>query len=108
MRQGRERTGQVERPVSHQRLGRCAMEQRDHAPKRDAGLLEVGQEAADQKLPAYCVFTDATLIAIAEARPSSVRDLVKVQGLGPTKADKYGEHLLAIIAAEADRTRSSS
>ena len=27
------------------------------------------QEAAEQKLPAYCVFTDATLIAIAEARP---------------------------------------
>ncbi len=66
------------------------------------------QEAADQKLPAYCVFTDATLIAIAEARPRSIGELVKVQGLGPTKADRYGEHLLAIIAAEADRTRSSS
>jgi DNA helicase II / ATP-dependent DNA helicase PcrA len=66
------------------------------------------QEAADQKLPAYCVFTDATLIAIAEARPRSVGELVKLQGLGPTKADRYGEHLLAIIAAEADRTRSSS
>ena len=66
------------------------------------------QEAAEQQLPAYCVFTDATLIAIAEARPSSVRDLIKVQGLGPTKADRYGEHLLAIIATEADRTRSSS
>ena len=66
------------------------------------------QEAADQKLPAYCVFTDATLIAIAEARPRSVVDLLKVQGLGRTKADKYGEHLLSIIAAEADRARSSS
>jgi DNA helicase II / ATP-dependent DNA helicase PcrA len=65
------------------------------------------QEAADQKLPAYCVFTDATLIAIAEARPRSMGELVKVQGLGPTKVDRYGEHLLAIIAAEADRTRSS-
>ena len=60
------------------------------------------QEAADQQLPAYCVFTDATLIAIAEARPRSIGELIKVQGLGPTKADKYGEHLLAIIAAEAD------
>jgi DNA helicase-2/ATP-dependent DNA helicase PcrA len=66
------------------------------------------QEAAEQKLPAYCVFTDATLIAIAEARPRSMGDLVKVQGLGPTKADRYGEHLLAIIAAESDRARSSS
>ena len=65
------------------------------------------QEAADQKLPAYCVFTDATLIAIAEARPHSLADLIKVQGLGRTKADKYGEHVLAIIGSEADRTRSS-
>ena len=66
------------------------------------------QEASDQKLPAYCVFTDATLIAIAEARPRSLRDLIKVQGLGHAKADKYGEHLLAIIATEAERARSSS
>ena len=66
------------------------------------------QEAAEQQLPAYCVFTDATLIAIAEARPGSMVDLIKVQGLGKTKADKYGEHLLAIIATEAERTRSSS
>jgi ATP-dependent DNA helicase UvrD/PcrA len=58
------------------------------------------QEAADQKLPAYCVFTDATLIAIAEARPGSMMELIKVQGLGPTKADRYGEHVLAIIAKE--------
>ena len=66
------------------------------------------QEAAEQKLPAYCVFTDATLIAIAEARPRSMADLIKVQGLGHTKADKYGEHVLAIIATEADRAKSSS
>ena len=66
------------------------------------------QEAAEQKLPAYCVFTDATLVAIAEARPRSVLDLLKVQGLGRTKADKYGDHLLAIIATENGDRRSSS
>ena len=58
------------------------------------------QEAAEQKLPAYCIFTDATLIALAEARPGSAADLIKVQGLGPTKADKYGEQVLAILATE--------
>jgi DNA helicase-2/ATP-dependent DNA helicase PcrA len=66
------------------------------------------QEAADQKLPAYCVFTDATLIALAEARPRSIADLIKVQGVGRAKADKYGEHVIAIIATESGRTRSSS
>ncbi|HEY5822616.1 MAG TPA: ATP-dependent DNA helicase UvrD2 [Propionibacteriaceae bacterium] len=62
------------------------------------------QEASDQSMPAYCVFTDATLIAIAEARPANDRDLIKVQGLGPAKAGKYGEQVLAIVAAEADRS----
>jgi hypothetical protein len=34
-------------------------------------------------------------------------DLIKVQGLGRTKADKYGEHVLAIIATESDAAKSS-
>jgi DNA helicase II / ATP-dependent DNA helicase PcrA len=58
------------------------------------------QEAAEQKLPAYCVFTDATLIALAERRPRNTAELVKVQGLGPAKASKYGEQVLAILATE--------
>ena len=58
------------------------------------------QEAAERKLPAYCVFTDATLIALAEGRPRNATELVKVQGLGPAKASKYGEQVLAILAAE--------
>ena len=56
------------------------------------------QEAADAGLPAYCVFTDATLVAIAEARPRTAAELLKVQGLGPVKAGKYGEQVLAIVA----------
>ena len=59
------------------------------------------QEAAEQKLPAYCIFTDATLVALAEARPRYAAELIKVQGLGPAKAGKYGEQVLAILAAEA-------
>jgi DNA helicase II / ATP-dependent DNA helicase PcrA len=58
------------------------------------------QEAAEQKLPAYCVFTDATLVALAERRPRNAAELVAVQGLGPAKASKYGEQVLAILAAE--------
>ena len=59
------------------------------------------QEAAEQKLPAYCIFTDATLVALAEGRPRNATELVKIQGLGPAKASKYGEHVLAILAEEA-------
>jgi len=59
------------------------------------------QEAAAQDLPAYCVFTDATLVALAEARPANSEELIKVTGVGPTKAQKYGDHVLAILAQES-------
>ena len=58
------------------------------------------QEAAAQSLPAYCIFTDATLVAVAEARPASPADLIKIAGLGAAKVEKYGEHVLAILAQE--------
>ena len=59
------------------------------------------QEAAAQDLPAYCVFTDATLVALAEARPGDSKELIKVTGVGPTKTEKYGDHVLAILAQES-------
>ena len=46
------------------------------------------QVATEQSVPAFCVFTDATLVAIAEARPAAAPDLVKIQGLGPAKSDR--------------------
>jgi ATP-dependent DNA helicase UvrD/PcrA len=100
---GRSLTGAAERKIGRHLDCPATYDERTMALLREWRR----QEAADQKLPAYCIFTDATLIAIAEARPRSTADLIKVQGLGRTKADKYGEHVLAIIATEADRARSS-
>lgn len=48
--------------------------------------------------PAYTVLVDATLAAIAEARPTSVAELVRINGIGPAKVDKYADALLAIVA----------
>lgn len=100
---GRSLTGAAERKIGRHLDCPATYDERTMALLREWRR----QEASDQKLPAYCIFTDATLIAIAEARPRSTADLIKVQGLGRTKADKYGEHVLAIIATEADRARSS-
>lgn len=61
-------------------------------------------QAKQQSVPAYCVFTDATLVAIAEARPQSPADLIKISGLGSAKASKYGDNVLAILAANAGQT----
>ncbi|QDP98748.1 ATP-dependent DNA helicase UvrD2 [Microlunatus elymi] len=54
-------------------------------------------QAETERVPAYCVFTDATLLAIAEARPRTARELIKVTGVGATKISKYGADLLEVV-----------
>ena len=54
--------------------------------------------ATEQKQPAFCVFTDATLTAIAEAKPTSVSELVLIPGVGAAKLAKYGDDVLEITA----------
>nr|WP_272921632.1 ATP-dependent DNA helicase UvrD2 [Streptomyces sp. SID1046] len=71
----------------------------------DEGLYERLREwrAAESKLqglPAYCVFTDKTLIAIAEAAPSEAGELSMISGVGGRKLDRYGAEVLAICAGQ--------
>lgn len=54
-------------------------------------------QATRQSLPAYAIFTDATLVAIAEARPRDRRELIRIHGLGATKVDQYGADVVKII-----------
>lgn len=58
------------------------------------------REAAGNK-PAFTVFTDATLEAIAEVRPDSSTALLRISGVGKSKLEAYGEDVLALIAASA-------
>lgn len=55
-------------------------------------------EAQSADVPAYVVFTDATLTAIAEARPASLEELAGLAGVGPSKLERYGEAVLAVLA----------
>jgi DNA helicase-2/ATP-dependent DNA helicase PcrA len=55
------------------------------------------QTAQAASVPAYVVFTDATLQAIAETRPSSLRELSALPGIGARKLDLYGADVLASI-----------
>ena len=55
------------------------------------------QEASEANLPAFCIFTDATLMAIAEARPTDERQLLAIAGVGRSKADKYAHAVFAIL-----------
>jgi ATP-dependent DNA helicase RecQ len=51
------------------------------------------------KVPPYVVASDRTLRELAEMRPTSLRALEGVYGIGPAKAEKYGEELLAVVRA---------
>lgn len=54
--------------------------------------------AAEEKVPAYVVFTDLTLQAIAEVRPGTPAALLKISGVGPSKIDKYGDEVLELVS----------
>jgi DNA helicase-2/ATP-dependent DNA helicase PcrA len=55
--------------------------------------------AGQEKVPAYVVFTDLTLQAIAEVRPADPQALLRINGVGKTKIDKYGDDVLELVAA---------
>jgi len=48
--------------------------------------------------PAYTVFDDKTLAAIATALPSELAELARVKGVGPAKLEQYGDDVLAVVA----------
>lgn len=56
--------------------------------------------AREQSVPAYVVFSDATLQAIADARPGSRAELAGIPGVGAVKLDRYGAAVLELCAAE--------
>ena len=62
--------------------------------------LKAWRSAAAQAsgVPAHVIFHDATLAAVAEARPTTRAELLALPGLGPVKAERYGDTLLAVLA----------
>ncbi len=50
--------------------------------------------------PAYCVFTDKTLMAIAEAVPGEEGELAGISGVGARKLERFGTDVLAICAGQ--------
>jgi DNA helicase-2/ATP-dependent DNA helicase PcrA len=49
-------------------------------------------------VPAQVIFHDATLAAVAEAKPTDLAALMALPGLGPLKVERYGDELLALVA----------
>ncbi len=90
------------RPLStpaQKKLGRC-----DDCPASyDEELFERLRawrktRADEDGVPAYVVFTDATLQLIAEHKPGSEQALLKISGVGRSKLDRYGEDVLGLVS----------
>lgn len=57
-------------------------------------------QAKELGQPAYCVFTDKTLMAIAEAVPGDEGELAGISGVGGRKLERFGADVLAICAGQ--------
>ncbi|RYU14077.1 UvrD-helicase domain-containing protein [Nocardioides iriomotensis] len=57
------------------------------------------ERAQEEKVPAYVVFTDLTLQAIAEVKPADPVALRRINGVGESKMSKYADDVLAVVAA---------
>jgi ATP-dependent DNA helicase RecQ len=55
--------------------------------------------AREHNLPAYVIFHDATLAAIAERAPATLEDLQGISGIGSKKLEAYGSDVLRVCAA---------
>ncbi len=82
---------------AEQKLGRCSSCPADY----DEELLERlklwrTNAAKEAKVPAYVVFTDVTLQAMAERVPTSEEALLSIAGIGRVKLERYGEAVLEI------------
>jgi DNA helicase II / ATP-dependent DNA helicase PcrA len=57
------------------------------------------ERATADDLPAYVVFHNSTLAEIAGRKPRDLSELGSVPGVGPTKLERYGDEVLAVLAA---------
>jgi DNA helicase-2/ATP-dependent DNA helicase PcrA len=99
--------------AAQRKTGRCA----DCPPSYDEALFDrlrqwrlgVARAAA---VPAFVVFTDATLTAIAEREPSDEAALATISGVGARKLALYGADIIAVLRGadpqELLETRSST
>lgn len=89
--------------IAERKVGRCE----DCPATYDEALFERLREwrvarAGEEKVPAYVVFTDLTLQAIAEVRPTDPKGLLRISGVGPAKVEKYGDAVLELVAGAVD------
>ncbi|MBP1807560.1 DNA helicase RecQ [Rubellimicrobium aerolatum] len=86
--------------------GATRAEPRAMVAEEDQGLLSALKShrralAQAQNVPAYVVFTDKTLMEMAEKRPATLDEMARIGGVGAKKLDTYGRSFLEVILGEA-------
>ena len=95
----RQQVAQPRRRKSKQRAISAATH--EHDPLFETLRVWRATVAKEHGLPAFVVFHDGTLRAIAQVRPKSLDELRTISGIGEKKLASYGEGLLALLAAGA-------
>ncbi len=104
--------------ASRSRSAQRAGEARRNLTAKNGGLLKPDQDEDDpvfqalkawrlsiaraNDVPAFVIFNNKTLHAIAHDRPGDKRSLLNVSGVGPAKAEQYGEDVLRLVEENAD------
>nr|WP_244954145.1 ATP-dependent DNA helicase UvrD2 [Spelaeicoccus albus] len=85
--------------LRERKLGRCSdCPPNYHEPTYEALKAWRKATAVEAGIPAYAVFTDSTLAAIAGTLPRGADALADVSGVGAVKLDRYGQAVLQIVA----------
>ena len=58
------------------------------------------QLAQEKNLPPYVIFSDKTLMELAEKKPQTSLEFLQIKGVGKSKLDNYGEQFLALLKKE--------
>lgn len=64
------------------------------------------ERARSDGVPAFVVFHNTTMTAIAAAEPQTLEQLAAVPGIGPSRLESYGDEILAAVASVTDRRSS--
>lgn len=60
------------------------------------------ERASEIDKPAFVVFSNAALAGIAHLRPTTLTELLKVPGVGPSKVNAYGEEIIGIVQSHLE------
>ena len=84
--------------AAERKVGRCPDCPATYDEALYARLKEWRRERAERdSVPAYVVFTDKTLEAIAEALPEDEEGLLRISGVGAVKVERYAQDVLGLL-----------